>query len=154
MELWRISKRNLQSYIKDILCSKSDHRVDSKHDIIVSKFQLPSIPISPQTPPNEPPEVTNTKHRIIWSEEGVSKYRDLLSDTLLSMQNNWKNPPSPISFSVLLQCTNEALTSAAKASNKSIDLSKDKPPKHFTIPADVVDAANAKKEAHKVLKHF
>ena len=135
-----------------IICSKTDDRVDSKHDIIVSQFSLPFIGKPSQDPVETPPQIPNTKHKIVWSDEGILDYRDLISDTLLNIQENWKNPPSSISFSMLLQCTNEALTAAAKLSNKVIDLSKENPPAKFFTPPEVSAAAKEKKAAHAVLQ--
>ena len=53
---------------------------------------------------------------------------------------------------MLLQCTNEALTAAAKHSNKVIDLSKVKPPTKVVIPPEVAAAAKEKKAAHTELQ--
>lgn len=150
--LHRNSSLKISEKVKTILCSKTDSRVDSKHDIIVTELSLPYTDLPPAKPVETPPSITNTKHRIIWSEEGILKYRELLSNTLLNLHDNWKNPPSPISFSVLLQCTNEAITSAAKLTNKVVDLSKEKPPPKVYIPPEVTSAAKAKKDAHLELQ--
>ena len=141
--------------IKKIICSKEDPRVDSKHDIIISQLTLPfiGIPISDPTPTIDPPTIPNTKHRIIWSEQGILDYRELLEDTLLDIQQNWKTPETHVSYSVLLQCTNEALTAAAKSTNRVIDLSKPRPLPKVQKPLDVTAAAKVKKQAHLSLKH-
>ena len=141
-----------QEAILGILCSRSSHQVDSKHDIILSSFQLRFNPPSPiQSEKN--PRILNNKHKIIWSEEGILSYRELIAPTLLSLKENWSNPESSISFSILLQCTNEALTSAAKATNKVINLAKDyKPRKSPLIPADVATAEKQKLQSHKNLQ--
>ena len=150
--LHRNSALKFSEKVKTILCSKTDSRVDSKHDIIVTELTLPFTDLPPAKPIESPPSIANTKHRILWSEEGILKYRELLSNTLLSLQDNWKNPPSPVSFSVLLQCTNEAITSAAKLTNKVVDLSKEKPPPKVYVPLDVTAASKAKKDAHLELQ--
>ena len=133
--------------IKTIICSNTDSRVDSKHDMIVSEFKLPFLGTKPSPTVQKPPEIDNTKHRIKLSEEGILEYRNLLSPRLPNIQNNWKDPAPPVSFSVLLQCMNEALTAAAKSTNKVIDLSKELPPKRELKPPDVTAAEKAKKAA-------
>ena len=146
--LHRNSSADTSENIKTITCSKTDPRVDSKHDIIVTEFKLPFLGTKPPPMVEKPPSIINTKHRIKWSEEGILDYRNLLSPRLQNIQNNWRNPASPISFSVLLQCTNEALTAAAKLSNKSIDLSKELPPKRIFKVPEVTAAEKVKKTAH------
>ena len=132
-----------------VLCSKSDSRVDSKHDIILSSFILPSQPTQKNHDVNiKAPEITNTKHRIKWSESGIEAYREVISPTLNKLQEDWLNPPSPISFSVVLQATNEALTAASKATNSFIDLSKEPKLKKELIPLEIRQAANDRDKAH------
>ena len=138
--------------IENIICSKEDPRVDSKHDIVVSKLTLPFIGFPKLPTIEQPPSIPNTKHKIIWSEEGILAYRELLETTLTNLQNNWKNPDSPVSFSVLLQCTNEALIGAAKLTNRTIDLTKDKPPRPVHKPHEVLVAEKDKLEAHIKMK--
>ena len=139
-----------QEKVDKVLCSKTCATVDSKHDMIFSSFYLPYVP-PPDAPIEDeaPPEVTNTKHRILWSDENIQPYRNLLQPTLSSLQENWHSPASSVSFSVLLQATNEALTSAAKATNKFVCLSEEKKLKKFTTPPDISLAAKEKLAAHK-----
>ena len=117
-----------QEVILGTICSRTSPQVDSKHDIILTSFQLPVVSSS-FSKPEKAPQVPNTKHRIAWSDSGIEMYRNLLSPTLQSLKENWSNPQSAVSFSVLLQCTNQALTAAAKASNKVIDLTREGKPK-------------------------
>ena len=139
--------------IQTIICSKEDHRVDSKHDIIVSSLSLPFIGLQEIPSIEEPPKIPNDEHRIVWSDDGILAYRDLLSATLPTLLDNWKNPVSPVSFSVLMQCTNEALTNAAKLTNKCIDLSKDKHRRVAHKHSDVIETEKAKKDAHTNMKN-
>ena len=137
-----------QEKILKVICSKTSPLVDSKHDVIVSSFSLPFTPF-PTPTTDKAPSIPNDKHRIIWSDPGVEHYRELLGPTLLSLMEDWKNPTSSVSFSVLLQCTNKALTRAAKASNDVIDLTKPPKPKKVFTPAEISLAATQKNEAHK-----
>ena len=147
------SRLDASESIQTIICSKEDHRVDSKHDIIVSAFSVPFTGLQEIPAIEEPPKIPNNKHKIIWSDDGILAYRDLLSTTLPTLLHNWKNPVSPVSFSVLMQCTNEALTNAAKLTNKSIDLSKDKPLRKAHKHSDVIESEKAKKQAHTYMKN-
>ena len=67
-----------QESVLNIICSKTNPNVDSKHDIILSSFQLPYKPYTKPNLERRAPEILNTKHRIIWSETGIEAYRDLL----------------------------------------------------------------------------
>ena len=149
--LQRKSSMNLpQESLLKIFCSKTDCNVDSKHDVILSSFKLPFIG---ESKTNEDvkisaPTVLNTKHRIIWDEENLLQYQEFISKPLHNLQKNWGNPETPVSFSILLQCTNQILSNAAKATNKWIDLAKEPTIKKQTIPDEVLAAAKAKKKAH------
>ena len=116
--------------------------------MIISQLALPYIGLPDPTPIETPPSIPNTKHRIVWSEQGILQYRELLNNTFLEIQNNWKSSKTQVSYSVLLQCTNEALASAAKLTNKVIDLSKPRP-----LPKQYKPAEKAKKDTHSTLKN-
>ena len=140
-----------QESVLDVICSKTNPNVDSKHDIILSSFQLPYKPCTKPNLEKKAPEILNTKHRIIWSETGIESFRELLVPRLQTLSQDWDNPQSSLSFSVLLQCTNEALVNAAKATNKVLDLTKESKPRKPTIPKDIDDIAKEKLEAHRNL---
>ena len=74
--------------------------------------------------------------------------KNLITPTLASLQENYKNP-SPGSLSILLQATNEALTSASKLTNRWIDLSIEPKPKKNFVPSEVSEAKKVKSAAHK-----
>ena len=132
--------------ILNIICSKKDPRIDSKHDVIVSQLQIPYSGLPDPAPSESPPSIPNTKHRIIWSDDGILQYRDLLTSTLLNIQSNWKSPKTPISYSVLLQCTNKALISAAKHTNTFIDLLNPRPPSRHYKPSEIIAAEKNKNQ--------
>ena len=144
-----------QETILKVLCSKKESDVDSKHDIIISSFILPFTGYSENTQENNliAPQITNTKHKINWNEDSIPHYQELLSPVLQNLQQNWDNPLTSVSFSHLLSCTNEALAAAAKATNKSIDLSKESKIKEVKVPLEITAAANTRKLAHKELKN-
>ena len=136
-----------------VICSRDSPNVDSKHDMILSEFSLQEEPTNDALdPPLAAPTVENKKHKIVWSEIGIHNYETLLSPTLEELQHNFQDTQSPALFSVILQCTNEALSSAAKATNKCIDLTKDVKRKPPPLPKPLTDAAKIKKNSHKNMK--
>ena len=100
----------------------------------------------------EAPKVTNNKHKILWSNESIPNYQALLSKTLTHIQESFNNHKSKSSFSLLLQSTNEILTSASKETQKFIDLSVKKKPVKKPTPKDIIIASKDKKSAHKAMK--
>ena len=138
-----------QEIVTEVLCSKSCANVDFKHDIILSAFHLPYSETEKLSQQNViAPEVPNNKHKIVWSESGIAAYRTLISSTLTNIQANWKNPSS-VAFSVALQATNEALTAAAKATNKIVDLTNESQLKQTSLHPDIIASNKNKHEAHK-----
>ena len=139
--------------LKKIICGKADSAVDSSHDIIISSLSLPAISFStPDSSRNvTAPRVASTKHKILWSEEGVLAYQELLQHTLPSLQHQDCEDLQPGAASVLFQITNHILTSAAKQSNKVVELSKPHRAKPVPTPTDILVAAKAKSVAHKNL---
>ena len=108
-----------------ILCCKEDPRVfGSHHDAIVSDFPLNYLETPPPAPTSDLPTVVNTRHKVIWAEESLQEYTDLITPVLTELRKLWLDSSSPTSLSVLLSQTNNVLTSAAKATQKVIDLSK------------------------------
>ena len=150
--LQRTGGAPISETIENIFCSKNDSRVDSKHDAIHSTFSVHPASIPTQANVDKMPLVTNTKHKIRWSEDCIPDYQNILSPRLLQIQTDWSKPTSPVSFSLLLQLTNEALSSAAKLTNKYTDLSKDFKPSKYKSPPEVSEASETKKAAHNNLK--
>ena len=109
--------------VEKILCSQERHDIDSHHDMILSTITMPfeGVP-EPEDSLLSAPRVPNTRQRIIWSDENISAYQDLVSPLLKQLRSNWSNPNSPASFSLLLQLTNDALDHAAASTNKTVSL--------------------------------
>ena len=73
------------------------------------------------------PRVANTRVKVIWNEEGIEKYKSLLSTTLPFLQESLSSPSSPAFTSILLESTNEALRQAANAAFRTIKLAATPP---------------------------
>ena len=138
-----------------IVCSKSCDLINSSHDLLITSLDLTSKPVNPPTLNTlVAPRVSDKKHKIVWSEEGVAKYQELLQHTLPSLQSDFSGTLLSSSASVLLQATNHILSAAAKYTNKSIDISAPRKPKSSSKPSELTAVEKLKKIAHKNLLHI
>ena len=134
------------------ICGKTNPLVDSTHDILVSTLVLPAQPTQTVATDNiTAPKVNHIKHKIVWSEEGIVEYQNLLSKTLPSLQSDYIDIEEPEMASVLFQVTNHILNEAAKHTNKSVELGIPSKPRKPSIPSDITAALQTKGEA---LKHL
>ena len=136
-----------------VLCSEDFPDINSHHDIILSTLTVP-VEDLPEDKSNlvTAPRVPNSRRRVIWSEENLIAYQNLLSPLLSDLRSNWSNPNSPASFSLLLQITNDALNYAASATNKTIALKSPTLTKRQGIPRKVRIASQKLKKAHTQYK--
>ena len=143
-----------QETLLQILCCKDDLRTsNSHHDAILSSIPLNFMDSSSQASSSDVPTMENNRHRIIWSEENLQNYCDLIHPVLADLQATWlDDSPSPSSISVLLQQTNTVLSSAAKFTQKVIPLNRKPKPKKVHIPSELVEASSTHNLSHKNLK--
>ena len=135
-----------------ILCSKTCDLIDSSHDLLISSLDLPPVAKVMETVDTlVAPRVSNTKHRVVWSDEGIVKYKELLHHVLPSLQADYSGNLLPGSASVLLQATNHIFTAAAKYTNKHVDLAAPAKAKKPYTPPEIKAAEKSKKKAHKYL---
>ena len=135
-----------------IVCSKTCELINSSHDLLITSLDLTSTPVTPPSLDNlVAPKVSDKKHRIVWSEEGIMKYQELLQHTLPSLQSDFSGTLHSGSASVLLHTTNYILSAAAKYTNKSFDISTPRKPKSSSKPPEIKAAESVKKVAHKQL---
>ena len=66
----------------------------------------------------------NNRHKIIWNEDTLDDYADLVNPVLDELRATWLDDHTPSSISMLLSQTHEVLTQAPKSLNKSIDMAK------------------------------
>ena len=141
-------------YLNKVLCGKTNPVIDSSHDAILSTFLIPQMPHVPQTSSNiTAPKIEHTKHKVEWSEEGITEYKILLSSVLPSLHDDYLDVAEPEAVSVLLQVTNHVLTEAAKLTNKTKILGKEPKPRKATIPSYIRNALKAKNDAIKLLEN-
>ena len=92
-----------ESLIK-ILCSKTHACIDSNHDAIISSVSLKAVPLPTPSDDNvTAPRIQHTKHKVVWSEEGVTAYQNLLSQSLPSLKSSYEGATEAGSASVLFE---------------------------------------------------
>ena len=94
--------------------------------------------VEPHDSHHTAPTVDNTRKKIIWSDDCIENYQNIISDSLLSLRQRWMNPISRSSVSLLLKLTSEILSSAATTTNKTIDLSQKVRIKSDKVPKEIV----------------
>ena len=72
------------------------------------------------------PKIPNNRQKVIWSDEGIGKYQDIVETQLSEIRKRWLDPLSPTSLSVLLYSTNNILNKAAIDTNKTVTLAEKK----------------------------
>ena len=117
-------KHNVGEVVLDIICKHSHPLVLSHHDVILSKFTIPNEALKDAvlTPPHRAPRISNSRHKIVWSEQGAEAYRTLLEPQLQLIREVFIDSSSVESMAVALQLTNFALTNTAQLSNKVLPL--------------------------------
>ena len=97
------TKSNLCSEsLTRIICKLDNPLVQSHHDLILSSFSLATSASEPKNNLVVAPKVDNTRVKIIWSEEGITQYEEIVADNLSRLRDTWCDPTSPASMSVLL----------------------------------------------------
>ena len=138
-----------------ILCGKTNALVDSSHDVVITSLLLPPQPQPDVSPDNIlAPKVKHSKYKVLWSEEGILEYQNLLSQTLPSLQSDYCDVSEPEVASVLFRVTNHILNEAAKRTNKCIELGKAPKAKKPFIPSEIKQALKSKEDALKKLNNI
>ena len=142
--------------LDSIICKHDDYHVDSHHDLLLSSWTAREAVDKQES--NHiilAPRLTNLRHRILWSDEGILKYQSMVLPHLLRLQKLWLTPsPTRSCLSLFLQSTNEVLTSCAKICNKSIDLSKEIVQKARSIPKNIRISSRNLLNKWKVLRQL
>ena len=145
---------NPESLVK-ILCCKDNDWLNSHHDAIISEITLNYIEPaakSHESVHDDVPTIENDRHKIVWDDDSLHLYQELIQPVLLDLQDAWLDSSSPSSISLLLQQTNNALTSAAKATQKVIYLNKSEKIKRKSIPSILTEASRLHTANYKELK--
>ena len=141
--------------LEKILCKLDSPFIDSTHDAILSTCILPTASVPPQDNNNiTAPRIPNIRVKIIWNEEGIEDYEKIIGTNLRDLREQWGNPESRTSISVLLSSTYACLSLAASSTNKAVDLGSHPKIKPFVSPdirAKERAVLKAKKGLDKIL---
>ena len=98
------------------------------------------------------PKVDNKRLKVVWCDAGVEEYQSIVAPHLSRLQNLWLTSPSRSQISLLLEATNNLLSSSAARTNKTISLDGSSKPKrkNFT-PKHIRISQNS---LLKKYKHF
>ena len=79
-----------QEKLIDILCKHDHPLVNSTHDVILTSW----LPLLVENPVEEyekvrAPKIENTRHRIVWSDDGITAYQKIVIPLLRRLQDQW-----------------------------------------------------------------
>ena len=121
-----------------IMCSLANPLVNSNHDLVLSSFSSPSVPLELPSGNVEAPKVPNNRVKVKWNNDDLPAFESLVSPSLAQLREIWSAPAGPASFSLLLSATNLALNRAAEATQVTTSLSvqhKQRPSYHPQVRA-------------------
>ena len=143
-------------HLKEIICKLDNPLVESHHDVIVSTIPISRVNVPQTESVPTAPRVPNNRVKIIWDDTNTPLYQSLLSNNLSSIRERWAEESSLTCFSLLLSSTNDALMSAATASNKHVKLGtarKVKPTNNPEVEAAQADSIQAFRCLQNLLNH-
>ena len=139
-----------------IQCGLLHPLVDSHHDLLVSTSSLPlkSGPTQQNLQNIVAPRVNNTRQKIVWTKEDISKYQVIVANLLKDLRSRWLDPSKQSCISILIQATNFIMNFAASSTNRTISLSRMSPVKPVKIPKIIKKSSNILARASSLLKHI
>ena len=132
--------------LTSIICKLTNPLVQSHHDVIVTELHLPLVDVALPEPVIQAPRVPNDRVKIIWEDDNIDDYQNIVCSNLSAIRERWEKLTSPSSISILLSSTNNALSLAAKASNRFVKLgiaAAKRPAVHPDVKAAQVSALQA-----------
>ena len=129
--------KDVSETLTRIICKLDSPLVESHHDVILSSCSLPTARASPiEEDLVTAPRISNNRTKIIWSDDGIKNYEEMVGTALSDLSTRWGNSASRTSLSVLLSSTYQCLSFAACSTNKFIDLST-KRKKKPSVPPNI-----------------
>ena len=114
------SKDSQGEILNEILCKLQNPLVESHHDILINTWTVPrQSTVLENSGLVKAPRLPNERHRIVWSDEGIEAYQELLIPHLQRLQVLWAGPQSKSCVSLLMSSTSNILSTAARSTNKS-----------------------------------
>ena len=140
--------------LDNIVCGQLNPLITSHHDLILSTFKCSLSPFFPPPQAVTAPRVEITRTRVCWEKEGQEQYEALLSSSLPILRESLCSPPSEALTSILLQCTNFALSRASEISFKTTQLSKVPRRKEIHVDRGVREAQKSALQASRLLQNL
>ena len=118
-----------------IVCKLDSPFVNSAHDVILSLCTLPAASTpTPDVRNITAPRINNDRVKIIWNDDDIIEYENIIGTSLRSLREQWGNTNSRSSLSILLSSTYACLSLAACSTNKSVNLGSAPTPKPIISP--------------------
>ena len=140
-----------------IYCRNDEPLLNSRHDLIVSKFSLnplKNIPPCSTSANLTASHVVNARTKTVWSETGIAHYQEIVQPHFRRIRELWLNSSSKASMSLLLQATNDIMSSSSALTNQSISLNTPVQEKSKRIPKAIKRSqASLLRINRKVLNH-
>ena len=147
------SDAKYQEKVVQIMCKNNFPEIDSGHDIIISTVSIPYQPVpTTKSPLPLAPLVPDTRHKVVWAEETIPTYKNLVAPRLTSIRENWYLPNSAASVSLLLDLTNCAFNQTASTTSKTVSSKQPSAAKTLKITKAVRDARSKLTMAHSAYK--
>ena len=140
--------------LKTIHCKLAEPFINSHHDMLITTWSVPSMKTPATSTDNiVAPKVENNRHKVIWSDSGIEAYQELVIPHLSRLQELWLHSSSRTSSSLLLEATNNVLSSSALKTNKAIPLNGSSKPKakNFT-PRPIRLSQNKLLKEYKIIQ--
>ena len=153
--LLHTKNENVTEAVIKILCKHEHPDIFSHHDPILSSFTIPTeVNTMPRPLHDIAPRVVHTRSRIDWTEQGQLAYCELVAPYLRQAREQWLDPSSQVSMSVLLSATSDILSKCATMTNKFriVGTNSDTATRSRNSPKAVRLARNKLSKAHKIFK--
>ena len=124
--------------------------------MLISSWTVPDVPLLKPSDDNvTAPKVENNRINVVSTDTGIENYQYLVVPELERIQQQWLSSSklSKTSISLLLESTNNILSTAAKMTNKAVKLNSKNPPRSRSTPLDVTKSANKLLKEHKRVKN-
>ena len=137
-----------------IICQSEEPLVESHHDVILSSCYLNNRKISDKNVTIEAPRVKLSRHRVKWTDDGIAAYQESIAPHLKRLQELWLSSSTRNCLSLLMESTNNLLTTCAKASNDSLSLPNISPSKFRPTPLYIKSSSKRLLKLWRDLKHL
>ena len=138
----------------DIVCELKHPLMFSHHDLIISKFSVPTQQYQPSESEHNitAPRVENSRFRTVWTEESVAEYKELLSLLLPHIRQTWGSTDSKVTISLLLSSTYTAMNMISREACKCTMMADSPKPKQTVSPSVCAAARKSWKNLHNLRK--